>query len=227
MKWSYGITSHALRATSLLPTTMASLKKGGFEDPIVFVDQSSHLRHWDEKKVCRHKPLGVYGNFVLSLWELYLRNPMADRYALFQDDVLCCRNLRQYLERCPDPHKGYWNLYLWPCNVKEKTGWTLSDQWGRGALGLVFNNEAMRLLLSSTYFVNHPLNSHIGHKSADKAVVESFKLAHWREFVHNPGLIQHNSTVSLIPGKKAPDHWRSPSFVGEDFDALSLLEVKV
>lgn len=227
MKWSYGVTAHPSRLDDILPRTISSLKNGGFDDPLIFLDGdgTSHVippaslqKH---RVVFRQKRIGAFANFTLALWELYLRDPTADRYAIFQDDIICCRNLRQYLEKCHDPDRGYWNLYTWPSNVKAKKGWSLSDQWGRGALGLVFTNEATTRLLAAPYLVNHPKHAHLGRRGIDKAVLESFKAIGWREMVHNPSLVQHTGRISSI-GHRMPVV-ESPVFCGEDFDALELV----
>lgn len=207
MKWSYGVTTCKIREADLLPRTLKSLAAGGFPTPMIFSD---------------YRELGPFANFVFAVWELYLREPNADRYAVFQDDMVCYRNLREYLEKCSYPSKGYWNLLTWPVNVKANSpGWSLSDQWGRGAVGLVFNNQALRILLGADYFVNHPQDSHRGWKSIDRAVMESFREAGWQEWIHNPSLVQHTGIVSTAKNR-ASAGMESPVFNGEDFDALEL-----
>jgi hypothetical protein len=209
MKWSYGVMATPCRTRSVLPETLVSLVDGGFEKPQVFMDVDG---------------FGAFGNFVLGMWRLYLTDCNADLYAMFQDDLVCYRNLRQYLERCEYPERGYWNLLTWSCNVKDKIGWSLSDQWGRGAVALVFSNEALRVLLSSRFFVDHRRNAHVGHKAIDKAVIMSFKQAEgiWEEWVHMPSLVQHTGLQSTIGNDT---RMQSPVFNGKDFDAMALLNL--
>ena len=93
------------------------------------------------------------GNWVTALWALYTSDAEADRYAIFQDDCVAVRNLRQYLEACEYPETGYWNLYTFPENERNKRGWYLSNQCGKGAVGLVFSSLAVRTLLASQHMV--------------------------------------------------------------------------
>lgn len=228
ISWEYGITATKTRLFDLLPRTVTSLRLGGFDNPRIFADGASWgfpgaFKEAHKLEVTpRYPAVGAFGNFVLSMWELYLRNPNADRYAMFQDDIVCYRNLREYLEKFECP-KGYWNLYTENGNVKANLkGWSVSNQMGRGALALVFSNESLRHLLCQPYLVEHRRDSHTGYKGIDKAIIESFKASDgsWREYIHNPSLVQHTGQFSTV--KNAGER-TSPVFNGEDFDALSLL----
>lgn len=225
MKWAYGVTAHGSRIDTLLPRTLSSLEKAGFFYPFVFMDGLStrslpNSGPW----VRRSSQVGAFANFYLGLVELHMRYPDANRYAMFQDDIVCCRNLREYLEVTSFPAKGYLNLYTTACNEKSLGGFSLSDQWGRGAIALVFSNEGLRTLLSTPSFVNHRKNVHNGYKAIDKAVMEAYKSIGWREFIHNPGLVQHTGVgVSVVGNNSKKEHRESRVFAGEDFDALSLL----
>ncbi len=162
---------------------------------------------------------------------------------MFQDDFVTYKNLRQYLEKIPYPTRGYLNLYTFPSNQgltpknvsgESRRGWFEArelessplyhgrkGQSGRGAVALVFSRDAMVALLSSQHLVEHALDSSVGHKKIDGSVVTSMNKAGYREYVHNPSLVQHTGDITSIKGN-AP-HKQSLSFMGEDFDALSLL----
>lgn len=219
MIWSYGVTSCHQRVETTLPVTIRSLDMGGFSYPIVFLDGCVGQIPIRCSVVSRPTKLGAFGNFVLGLWELFLRRPDADRFAMFQDDMICCKNLRQYVETVNYPDHGYLNLYTAGVNVKEKLGWSLSDQWGRGAVALVFDNAAIRTFLGSEYMANHRRH-HNGHKGIDKALIESAKRANYREWIHNPGLVQHLGQVSSIGNNLRQEIITAPTFVGEEFDAM-------
>lgn len=226
MKWMCGITSCPRRwENGKLKDTLRSVSSAGFDQLVVFMDGqlvASPYFHLQEV-VVRPRTLGAFGNFVLGLWELYLRNPNADRYIMFQDDVICCRNLRQYLERVPYPDHGYINLYTAGVNTGVKQGWQLSDQWGRGAVCLLFDNVTGRNFLGHEHFVNHRRNAHNGHKAIDRIINETAKKTNYREWVHVPSLTQHTGVQSSIGNNLAPNIVTAPSFVGEAFDAMSLL----
>lgn len=228
LSWSYGITTVPERLHDLFPRTLNSLSKAGFGNPHVFVDKcvddSPYLDlgldctfHWGNIK--------TYGNWITSLWELYILNPHADRYAIFQDDFVTYKGLRDYLDNSPYPGKGYLNLYTYPGNHKKvghkSVGWHKSDQLGKGAIALVFNNEAVTDLLSHPYLPRRIQNRERGHKFVDGAIVECFnKKMNQSEFVHNPTLVQHTGLKSSM-GNNA--HTESPSWAGESFDARELI----
>ncbi len=229
--WAYGVTTVPRRRADLLPRTLASLAAGGFDRPWLFVDGCDDLQGWRREFVdagraagvtCRYPLVRAYANWCLALAELYARDPLAGRYAVFQDDVLCVRNLRPYLESIPFPPKAYWNLYLGPWNDQGKNftgrhrppyfsdpafvGFTPGDQGGRGALGLVFDRDTVQTLLSSRYVVDRPLQRHRdgwglsprGFKYVDAAVVEALRPLGYAELVHHPSLLRHEGVESTI-----------------------------
>jgi hypothetical protein len=235
VKWIYGVTTVLSRKADLFPRTLASLRAGGFDKPRLFIDgctveQAADYRDgFGLEVVCRWPVIRTYGNWILGVWELYLRDPTADRYAMFQDDLVTYTNLRSYLEVCPYPSQGYWNLYTFPSNQdlcprndkgKEIVGWYESNQWGRGAVGLVFSRPALVTLLSQTHMVNRVQDCARGYKSIDGGIIESMKNIGWKEYVHFPSLLQHRGDVSARGG---PIQKHAPSFRGENFDALELL----
>ncbi len=249
MKWSYGVTTVWRRppggATTperrnvLLPRTLASLAKAGFDRPRLFVDGADHSDVAVYREMfpgleitSRWPALRVYGNWVLSLAELYVREPTAERFVIFQDDLVACVNLRQYLEQRPCPEKGYMNLYTFQANepiIRGKPiGWHEAGlvmpgqpgQTGRGALGLVFSRAAVLDLFIQKNIVERPMEVFKGWRNVDGAVVNALNAADWREFVHNPSLVQHTGTVSTI---RDHVHRQAESFRGENWDALELL----
>lgn len=224
MEWAYGVTTVPSRCDDLLPKTLASLTKAGFDKPRLFLDgeyRDIHIWMLDYSITNRNPPVRAYGNFILACWELLIRNPNAERFAIFQDDFVTYPYLREYLESCEYPKKGYWNLYTFPENHKpEKRGWYPSNQWGRGAVALIFDNANLRFLLSQSNIVNKPLDCKKGYKSIDGAVITAFRDAGRVEYVHNPSLVQHTGDLSAI-GNSA--HRKSPCFNGEDFDARELI----
>lgn len=167
MLWQYGVTTVPARVGNELPKTLESLKIAGFDAPRLFVDGCEDpypmFKHFGLPITSRSDPVLTAGNWVLSLYELWARNALADRYAIFQDDLVACVGMREYLESCHYPEKGYWNLYTVPMNqvLAPKNdakgtvdGWFLSNQLGKGALALVFDGPAVRNLLGQEYLVD-------------------------------------------------------------------------
>ena len=227
--WAYGVTTVPDRlASGLLERTLKSLSKSGFPKPRLFIDglPTSVTESVSGLEVtCRNPSIRTYGNFHLGLSELFIRNAHADLYAMFQDDFVTYKNLRKYLEGCRYPKKGYLNLYTFPQNQKNTEGWYLSNQLGKGAVALVFNNEAVQALLNSNYWIGRPA-SNPGNKDRlwkfiDGGIVEALKKAGFKEYVHNPSLVQHTGDRSSVGNARQE---KAPSFRGEEFDALKLLK---
>lgn len=246
--WSYGVTTVKPREQSrLLDKTLESLAHAGFDKPRLFIDgDNSNFERFGLEMSHRAQQTRTYGNWLLALVELVIRNPYADRYAIFQDDFVTVKNLRQYLDKVEYPRQGYLNLYTFPHNQPHelakrvvpdgkggnrrthpdldpnKVGFYPACQNGKGAVALVFSNDAVLTLLSQRHMYQRMQNDVRGHKAVDGAVVEAFRQIGWTEYVHNPSLVQHTGLISSMGN---PQHAQANSFPGEDFDALDLLQI--
>ena len=210
MNWEYGITTVPARRLTTLPDTLASLAAAGFDRPRLFVDGESEAEYVDDPTAglpitARMPEVGPFANWLLGVWELYLRNPAADRYAMFEDDILAVPHLRQYLER-DVPRGGYLNCYT--CDLHQDIlaagrGWhPVSRQaigrQGKGALGLVFDRDGIREMLRQPHLANHPCRKRIGRRNQDGAAWRAMIGAGRCEYVHNPSLLQHTGNTSVI-----------------------------
>jgi len=230
IRWAYGVTAVRSRKDDLLPRTLESLANAGFNRPRLFIDGDNDRHDYDRfglEVTMRYPTIRTFGNWLLTLWELYLRDPAADRYAIFQDDFVTYKNLRLYLDHCPYPDKGYWNLYTFPQNESRvpltQMGWFKSNQKGRGAVALIFDRQGIIELLSHRELVERPQNVRRGHRAVDGAVVTVLRKRDYFEWVHNPSLVQHTGEVSSMGNAK---HKLSKTFRGEDFDCLDLVETE-
>lgn len=239
MKWSYGVTTVPQRRDDLLPKTLESLADAGFNKPRLFVDGSSDQRSYESQfcleVTCRYPTIRAYGNWVLSLGELYIRTPDATHYAIFQDDIIVMKNLRSYLEKKISslPDRGYLNLYTFPSQhvhiprsisgEKGMVGFYPSSQNGRGAAGLIFTNEGVRTLLSHPYMIERPKDVARGHKSIDGGIITAMRMSGWKEYIHFPSLIQHMGDFTTIQGNAM--HKKATTFLGAEYDAIELLNV--
>lgn len=251
MKWSYGVTTTIERKETTLPRTLASLAAGGFPTPRLFVDACNCPSEYAEfglEVSCRYPRIRTMGNWWLGLVELYTREPAADFYAMFQDDLVTYVNLRQYLESCSYPTRGYLNLYTVPNNENipsrpkvDGPVWYPSNQCGVGALALVFDREAVISLLKSAHWINRPQDLVRGWRAIDGGIVTALQYAGWKEYVHYPSLVQHTGEQSTCesPQCGAP-HFEGVgpiaikglaamprSFKGEDFDASTMINTAI
>lgn len=231
--WSYGILSVEMRLKSTLPRTLQSLSSAGFDRPRLFLDGSRGIQCHEETfgipVTVRTSPIRAYSNFVLSLTELFCREPNSSHYAMFQDDFICSKNLRLYLEKnvyhiC-NQSKGYMNLYTFPVNQvigdleKPNGGWFVSNQKGKSAVALVFSKQAVIDLLTTRSIIDRMQDLQRGFKNIDGAVITAMTEKGWKEYCHNPSLVQHIGDKSAIGNPTQP---QATSFRGEDFDLMTL-----
>ena len=234
-KWAYGVTTISERATTLLPKTLMSLKAAGFDDPRLFIDDNGDFDKFGLSYTTREPRVRTFGNWILGLSELLIRNPDADKFAMFQDDFVTCKNLRRYLEAVEWPQTGYLNLYTFPINQRlssDRAGWyeakvlgsgqrVVDQQTGYGAVGLVFSREAVITLLEQQTTITKPLREDNSWRRLDGVIALAMNVAGWREYVHNPSLVQHTGLMSSMGNKRHP---LATSFPGEEFDAMMLLK---
>lgn len=224
MEWAYAVTTVPDRFDELLPRTLASLAAGGFDKPVVFVDalgdQELPAYLQDYEVVTRRARVKTFCHWMLTAWELLCRWPEAERYAVFQDDFVTYRNLREYLESCEIPKDGYWNLYTFPENEKQFSGWYKSNQYGRGAVGTVFHHEVFRKIIAHHHMSFRTYDEERRDRAVDGAIVDSAKKQGISEYVHNPSLVQHTGYESSMGNKV---HELSQIFEGEEFDATTLI----
>lgn len=174
--------------------------------------------------------LGTFGNWYRTALELYLRTPMADRYIIFQDDLVACSHLRDYLDMCDVSDDAYYNLYTIKSNEKPTIGWSPAKQNGKGAVALMFPNLVLRKLLTCQDFIDRPRNRIRQKKNPctnlDGGIVDCLKSVGVREFVHQPSLVQHTGMKSTIGHSERPRWQRfktAHSFMGEDYDARQFI----
>lgn len=238
--WACGVTTVYSRKDTTLPKSLDTLANGGFGGLRLFVDgiDNAQAIEWQKQfsmPVIAHDPaLKTVGNWIVALWELYIRNPKCSKFAIFQDDILMCRDVRQYIDANPWPDRGYLNLYTFPVNqahAGDKLGWFdakecnngplyhgRKGQKGLGALGLCFTRACVIDLLSSRHLVERPIDAMYPTNKLDGCIVTALNKAGWREHCHNPSLVQHTGDKSSMMHNPHP---KAPSFRGEQWSALA------
>lgn len=140
VRWSCGVMTCAQRLDTLLAPTLASIRRAGFDELIVFADgvpperwAGSRFHH--ERAVLRpDPPVRTAGAWLLTLAELWVRRPDADLFAVFQDDFEMAAGTRELIERDARtlPAKSYLNLLTFMDNEPALTGLTARG-WREGA----------------------------------------------------------------------------------------------
>lgn len=233
--WSYGITTVPSRFNTEFKPTLESLKNAGFDQPVIFVDGPPGEADYESLGlpiVYRQSNIKTAGHWMLSAWELYIRNPHSQYFAMFQDDFITYKNLKQYIELSDHPQDGYLNLYTFPENQKiadrsRTNGWFKANQKGLGAVALVFTNENFKQLISHQHMrdrfqsLEKARNNRMRRDThLDGGIVETFKKLGLFEYCHSPSLVQH---TGLVTSMGSPKQRLAPKFNGSDFDALQLL----
>jgi hypothetical protein len=231
LRWSYGVTCVPSRFQTTLPRTLASLSNAGFEKPRLFVDGHANVMDLPRyvydaglEVTLRSPKVGAFGNWMLALWELYVREPASDRYAIFQDDFVTYRHLRRYLDWVRWPEKGYLNLLTFMQNeghIGGEVGWYESNQLGRGAVALVFDRDGVWNLLTSKGAAHKPAATKRSTSNIDGFVSDAMRGAGYKEYVHGPSLVQHTGVHDSAIGNKV--HPLANTFLGEGFDCLEWL----
>lgn len=209
LKWSYAITTSPDRNV---------IRDRLFRESVVSLD----IVGFDRPRICYDPGVGAFGNWVIAATTIYHDNPWADRYAIFQDDIVCSRNLREFIERSNLPDNSYLNLCLWPGNADGRQGWYAApDGCGLGAQTLVFSNKALGALLQSSWIVDHAKDDHNGRRAIDGIVKTAMEEAGFVEFVHGPSPVKHTgAALSTLQQEHYPE---TVCFMGEDFDLLTCL----
>lgn len=210
--WSYGITTVPDRYDNYFKRTARSLFEAGFCAPHIFSDGCSNPDMYADTPRCgvtvRSERIGIVGNWMAAIWELYAKCPGANRWAIFQDDFITIKGLRKYLDSQELPRNCYWNLYTFPENEELKPEWMEqgfypSNQLGRGAVALVFEKKGLLQLLSSTHLAGKPMGTN-GKRNIDGAISTAMGKVDVQELVHSPSLCQHIGHTSSLGNKAQP-----------------------
>ena len=212
--WAVGITT-APRAKPTLQATLTSLANAGWEGVQVFADGDCDVPN-GYLVTRRQCAAGAFSNWLLGLTELVQRQPKATWYAMFQDDLVLCRGVRERVESLD--WSGVLSLYQSVHHRSDKTRLYTGGRGFVGALGLVFDRETAHKLISSDLGVSHRLRRTRQNDWIDGAVGQWCKQNDVTLWIHGPSLCQHIGDTSTLGHSERP----TEKFVGEDFDATTL-----
>jgi len=234
-RWAVGVTT-APRLVPTLARCVASIQAAGWSDLRIFAEPGSDLKGLGAgaEVIQRTERLGAFRNFVASMRELLAEHSKAQAILLFQDDVILCREVRDFLERdlWPSPKTGVISIYTpnhkvyAPEDVKG-CRW-INSKWLIGACALAFPRHVAEAIVA------HPLAKNwrgaakgsqpVPHlkKAVDCYVGHAVAELNLRAYYYNPSMVQHIATTSAIGHGGANGKRRSGTFPGETHRAIEL-----
>jgi hypothetical protein len=163
------------------------------------------------------------GNAVVN-WKMALGSLTMHDSAyvlLIQDDVVFCRNLRNYISALKWPEDaGCISLYTPDIIPDMSPGLHAAGGTTWGACALLFRTKTAIELLKTRTVATWPIDRRI-----DVMVGQAVRELGLRFYYHRPSLAQHIGEVSSFrDGRLYSFNRQAPDFVGETFDAMSLLD---
>lgn len=203
--WAVGVTTSPRRLPTL-QLCVQSIQNAGWEKPVLFSDGEVEIPQSCSglDSSSRQPAVGAFPNYVLSLTELYMRNPHADAYLMIQDDALFLPSpaTRSYLEHVLWPCSGPYIASLY-CSKKYNqmiAGWhRFPGNWVWGAVAFAFSKAAVVSILTTHHLFAHrslpgrqglsKIDVVIGRIATDLGIPIVFP---------SPSLVQHIGTTSTI-----------------------------
>lgn len=140
---------------------------------------------------------------------------------LFEDDIVLSRNALDYIKRVEIGDNillvSWYSRYSSPTQLLEKPKMLkIPSNRFAGFPGITMPNSTVRALLASDT-VRDWTELH----GADHSIMRAFTSGFCR--VHFPNIVQHMGIAETTTASKHSEENISPTFAGEDFDAMSLL----
>jgi hypothetical protein len=239
-KWAVAMTT-APRKTPQVLASLKSLCLSGFTDVRLIAEPGSEAPGNAPGVLVNDRTRGVFQNWRFALETVYREKPDALYFAVFQDDIRCSLNLREFLERDLwfDDHIGFVSPY---CSAgkslrvgpkrRRRVVWRsfneymdVTDRYRTrarrggvpwGALSYIFPKESVELILNDRELAKQ-------ERMIDLRIHPVLSAHNRHMWFYNPSLVDHRDGESSI-GHGQGRGMRSDSFRGEDFDAMSLLE---
>ena len=221
--WALGMTI-APRKQSTHDASLDCLPAAGWDQIHLFTEPGVELaeRHRGQPRTIRPQRYYAWQNWFSGLRELYETYPGRDAYGILQDDIVPCRNVRQFLERelWPAEDCGVASVYCPSHYEREIPGWYSRNigikLWS--AVTLFFPPASVESILE------HPVTTGWRRrKNIDNAVGLWASETGRLPYFFTPSLVQHTGATSTIVFFKGLRGNRiSRQFVGTEFDALEL-----
>jgi GT2 family glycosyltransferase len=242
-RWACGMTT-APRPVPTLSRSIDSLRTAGFGPFHLFAEPGTTLANLPADTTVHRRPqrLGVWQNLVQSLRDLLALHPEADTIALFQDDVVSLRDVREWLEHdlWPSPRTGCVSIYSPDWHGYEAAGVEavrrIRGTQIMGACGLIFPRHAVERILAhplsttwrGCYDKNQFVENPVHRKASDTFVGHVLSELGLEKFAYSPSLLQHFADTSAIghphPSQRLDGKYyrKSVLFAGEDRSAFDV-----
>lgn len=229
MKWNVSITT-CRRNQNLLSSTLSCIEAAGWQNYTVYAEPGSCDS--DGPRVDRLRNFGCWTNWICALFEAFQLDVDADLFAIFEDDIQICKNVRPYLDAILPSLGLFGAIALYTPSHLKKSAFGLqcihdesymgARMWG--TQGIVFTSESLASFLtyrSTVMFRREGLG--VVNKNRDSALGMWAKQSCKKVYYHTPSLVQHVGNESTIQHA----FHESEDFAGADFDAMSLLDNKL
>ena len=202
------VTSCMDRFPNLLPITIESLARARLDDFLLVSVDGLPLDHHSFATVvtspsttdfvARPKPLGLVGNWLMTALELFVRHPLAERYCIFQDDVVVDPDLKAAIA-ATQLDKKYINLSWASDNEKSAA----SVPIGNGACGLVFDRAGLLACLGDLNVLAKPCASGKNKSTGlDFSIALAMRNQGYTEQVFPEPMLAHTGEQSTIANKR-------------------------
>jgi glycosyltransferase involved in cell wall biosynthesis len=202
-RWAIAMLT-APRGKPTIEATLASLRRAGFGEIRLFAEPGSLLPVGDRELHITVRP-GRFGNllnFYAALATLCEKEPRADAYAVFQDDIEVATGLREWCEGQLWPQdSGLVSLFTPRLHADHYVGWRILSpgvQRVCGAQAIVWRRDLLEQFLSDAQVVRE-----LGlRRWGDDAVLGAWMARTGLGMAyHTPSPVQHIGEVSaLYPG---------------------------
>ncbi|MBT8339258.1 MAG: hypothetical protein HKP58_03855 [Desulfatitalea sp.] len=212
-QWAVGMLScERPEGKSMVGTAIDSMANAGFDVVHVFYDTGYRL--------------GALANYLRTLKFLLRFYPAANAYIVAEDDIVCCKDLRSYLEKSLWPEDAAYCSCFTPVEYRaENNGWNVICQGVDTYMAQFYvfpRSSAVRFLLDLEAL---PLDFDQYKNSADCVLGFWAEQSGLRVYYHTPSLVEH---IGVEAGSSAVgnDHHYFPrvsaDFIGTSSSCLSL-----
>jgi hypothetical protein len=237
IKWTVGVITSPRQGISYLEQTLDSLRRAGWNEPIVFAEPGSSPSN--SYTIIRRKQYGDWTNWATGLYELLLSEPDTDYFLMAEDDVIFCKDSKTYLEYAMPQLGDFGSLSLYTPSIRSRNNFRgfHNELQGHNTWSTVTVIMSRSKVIS--FFADVDTQRHrfedifeLGEeywccpKTDPKNSIKDAVIGHWAEknqfpiYYHTPSLAEHIGDLSTLTEQSSTiaNGRKSLDFVGEDFN---------